>query len=101
MCSSGNGKEYGRRSSGIINTRCSEKEKKIINNFFGRNDCRVVFEQKEVTFSRFSLLKFLFSNHGFSITVTYGYMQQELKTLEWWILGLMLDPLFFLISRLT
>ena len=25
----------------------------------------------------------------------------ELKTLEWWILRLILDPLFFLISRLT
>ena len=25
----------------------------------------------------------------------------ELKTLEWWISGLMLNPLFFLISRLN
>ena len=25
----------------------------------------------------------------------------ELGTLEWWISGLMLDPLFFLISRLN
>ena len=25
----------------------------------------------------------------------------ELETLEWWISGLMLDPLFFLISRLN
>jgi len=27
-------------------------------------------------------------------------MYPELGTLEWWISGLMLDPLFFLISRL-
>ena len=26
---------------------------------------------------------------------------KELGTLEWWISGLMLDPLFFLISRLN
>ena len=26
---------------------------------------------------------------------------QELKTLEWWISGFMLNPLFFLISRLN
>ena len=26
---------------------------------------------------------------------------QELKTLEWWISRLMLDPLFFSISRIT
>ena len=25
----------------------------------------------------------------------------ELKTLEWWISGFMLDPLFLIISRLT
>ena len=29
------------------------------------------------------------------------FIGTELKTLEWWISGLMLDPLFFLISRLT
>ena len=29
------------------------------------------------------------------------FIQPKLKTLEWWILRLMLDPLFFLISRLT
>ena len=28
-------------------------------------------------------------------------VQTELKTLEWWISGLMLNPLFFLISRLN
>ena len=28
-------------------------------------------------------------------------MCPELKTLEWWISGLMLNPLFFLISRLN
>ena len=28
-------------------------------------------------------------------------MNSELVTLEWWISGLMLDPLFFLISRLN
>jgi len=27
--------------------------------------------------------------------------QSELKTLEWWISGIMLNPLFFLISRLN
>ena len=27
--------------------------------------------------------------------------RQELKTLEWWISGLMLNPNFFLISRLN
>ena len=29
------------------------------------------------------------------------FMQPELKTLEWWISGLMLNPLFFLISRIN
>ena len=29
------------------------------------------------------------------------YHNHELGTLEWWISGLMLDPLFFLISRLN
>ena len=33
--------------------------------------------------------------------LTPMYVQPELKTLEWWILRLMLDPLFLLISRLT
>ena len=36
--------------------------------------------------------------------VYYDYqcqMRTELKTLEWWISGLMLNPLFFLISRLN
>ena len=28
-------------------------------------------------------------------------IRSELKTLEWWISGLMLNPLFFLISRLN
>ena len=28
-------------------------------------------------------------------------MLSDLGTFEWWILGLMLDPLFFLISRLN
>jgi len=28
-------------------------------------------------------------------------IKTELKTLEWWISGLMLDPLFLIISRLT
>ena len=28
-------------------------------------------------------------------------LETELKTLEWWISGLMLNPLFFLISRLN
>ena len=28
-------------------------------------------------------------------------MKPDLGTLEWWILGLILDPLFFLISRLN
>jgi len=28
-------------------------------------------------------------------------IQTELNTLEWWISGLMLNPLFFLISRLN
>jgi len=28
-------------------------------------------------------------------------MYPELETFEWWISGLMLDPLFFLISRLN
>ena len=42
----------------------------------------------------------------FQVTLVSGSQQQpqkafsELKTLEWWISGLMLDPLFFLISRL-
>ena len=31
----------------------------------------------------------------------YALISSELKTLEWWILGLMLNPLFFLISRLN
>ena len=29
------------------------------------------------------------------------FFSAELKTLEWWISGLMLNPLFFLISRLN
>ena len=29
------------------------------------------------------------------------YIASELATFEWWISGLMLDPLFFLISRLN
>ena len=29
------------------------------------------------------------------------FKKLELKTLKWWISRLMLDPLFFLISRLT
>ena len=36
-------------------------------------------------------------------TNTFGYMDTntaELGTLEWWISGLMLDPFFFLISKL-
>jgi len=43
----------------------------------------------------------------FQVTLVSGSQQQpqkafsELKTLEWWISGLMLDPLFFLISRLN
>ena len=28
-------------------------------------------------------------------------LETELKTLEWWLSGLMLNPLFFLISRLN
>ena len=37
-------------------------------------------------------------------TNTFGYMDTntpELGTLEWWISGLMLDPFFFLISKLN
>ena len=34
-------------------------------------------------------------------TRVQGTIQAELKTLEWWISGLMLDPLFLIISRLT
>ena len=33
--------------------------------------------------------------------LTPMYVQPELKTLEWWISGLRLNPLFFLISRLN
>ena len=29
------------------------------------------------------------------------FLTSELGTFEWWILGLMLDPLFFIISRLN
>ena len=32
---------------------------------------------------------------------TVHIVHTELKTLEWWISGLMLNPLFFLISRLN
>ena len=31
----------------------------------------------------------------------YQNLDPELKTLEWWISGLRLNPLFFLISRLN
>ena len=34
-------------------------------------------------------------------TITLKVMSAELGTLEWWISGLMLNPLFFLISRLN
>ena len=33
--------------------------------------------------------------------VQQNKVYSELKTLEWWISGLMLGPLFFLISRLN
>ena len=35
------------------------------------------------------------------IKVISGLVKPELGTFEWWISGLMLDPLFFLISRLN
>ena len=41
---------------------------------------------------------------GLSINPDIQYSKvpsSELKTLEWWISGLMLNPLFFLISRLN
>ena len=35
------------------------------------------------------------------MTLNEKLMTPELKTLEWWISGLRLNPLFFLISRLN
>ena len=35
------------------------------------------------------------------IRIKFKNMNSELGTLEWWISGLMLDPLFFLIFRLN
>ena len=32
---------------------------------------------------------------------SFGKIESELKTLKWWISGLMLNPFFFLISRLN
>ena len=37
----------------------------------------------------------------FSNLATLDYILAELGTFEWWISGLRLNPLFFLISRLT
>ena len=34
-------------------------------------------------------------------TIPSGSSKPELKTLEWWISGLRLNPLFFLMSRLN
>ena len=42
---------------------------------------------------------FLLFKKGYNYLITVS--TPELKTLEWWISGLMLNPLFFLISRLN
>jgi len=36
-----------------------------------------------------------------NLKIHIDFIKSELKTLEWWISGLRLDPLFFLISRLN
>ena len=45
----------------------------------------------------FLSLSSLTSSNNLSLCILWP----ELGTLEWWISGLMLDPLFFLISRLN
>ena len=47
------------------------------------------------------LAKVVFTYYNIGTLLKYDAMGTELGTLEWWISGLMLNPLFLLISRLT
>ena len=49
---------------------------------------------ESAVFNRWYLFEFVLQNSSL-------FLISELKTLEWWISRLMLDPLFFLLSRLT
>ena len=55
------------------------------------------------TFSRINLIATVYrQNYKLNkLTLDFFILRSELKTLEWWISGLMLNPLFFLISRLN
>ena len=48
-----------------------------------------------------SITILMYTNVTNLVKYKFSKIKSELKTFEWWISGLMLDPLFLIISRLT